>query len=97
MNCDCGQPATRRDGSGNFCQTCADVVKQAQAMIDEHIRKQRQDALAPDREDRDAEYWKDYRQIKIFDRDVGGSVTVLENRAIEGVNTEQGQPVLICQ
>ena len=39
--CDCGQAADKRDGSGWSCAECRRVVSAAQAMIEEHIRKKR--------------------------------------------------------
>lgn len=37
--CDCGQPATTTHAGGKCCEECKRVVAQAQAEIDERIKK----------------------------------------------------------
>jgi hypothetical protein len=58
--CDCGQAGVKRDGSGWFCLECERVVKAAQAMLDEQIRKQRHDHNSPDSKTRHDAYMRDY-------------------------------------
>lgn len=39
--CDCGKPATKKDGSGYSCDECRIVVAEAQAAIEDFIIEQR--------------------------------------------------------
>jgi hypothetical protein len=72
--CDCGQPGVKRDGSGWFCLECERVVKAAQAMLDEQIRKQRHDQDSADSKDRHNAYMREYairnrEKLRAYQRD----------------------------
>ena len=54
--CDCGQPGTKRDGSGLFCEDCERMVNRCSEIIHRLIVEQRSGEVAARRQDYLAEY-----------------------------------------
>lgn len=66
--CDCGQPATDRDGSGYFCEECRVAVAYAHKLIEDQIKRERRDQLTDEQRDDFDDNQSYYRRHKLVEK-----------------------------
>lgn len=66
--CDCGAPATGKDGSGYFCEACKIAVAYAHKLIEDQIKRERRDLLTDEQRDNFDDNQSYYQRYKLAEK-----------------------------